>query len=189
MPDVFITLGSNVEPETHLRRAVNLLAERFAIRAISRVYETPPINAAGDIAADQTPFLNAALLVDTDLPPHELKYDVLRPLEAQLGRVRTADKFAPRPIDLDIALYGDQVFHDALHGIVIPDPDIVTRAHIALPLADLAPGFVHPTAGKTLAEIAAPFAAAPGIRLRADIGLTHASKRRGNEHGSTYHNR
>ncbi len=163
---VFITLGSNVEPERHLSRAAYLLGERFAIRAVSRVYQTAPLDASGHVS-DQPPFLNAAVLIDLDedLPPATLKYDVLRPLEARLGRVRSADKFAARTIDLDVALYGDLVLDDPEGRITLPDPDILTRAHVALPLADLAPGFVHPTTGHTLAEIAARLASQPGITI------------------------
>jgi 2-amino-4-hydroxy-6-hydroxymethyldihydropteridine diphosphokinase len=159
---VFITLGSNIEPEKNLPEAIRLLAERFALRAVSRVYETAPFG-----TGEGANFLNAAALIETSLPPVLLKYDVLRPLEAQLGRIRTADKNAPRTIDLDIALYGNLILDDPTNLITIPDPEIATRAHIALPLADLDPDFIHPVAGRTLAEIAAPFADQPGVALHA----------------------
>ncbi len=58
---------------------------------------------------DQPNFLNAAVLIETDLTAAELKEQVLQVIERELGRVRTADKNAPRTIDLDIALFGDQV--------------------------------------------------------------------------------
>jgi 2-amino-4-hydroxy-6-hydroxymethyldihydropteridine diphosphokinase len=159
---VFITLGSNIEPEKNLPRAVRRLAERFTLRAVSRVYRTAPLGSTA-----QADFLNAAVLIETNLPPLVLKYDVLRPLEASLGRVRGADKNAPRTIDLDIALYGGLILDDPAHRITIPDPEIITRAHLALPLADLAPDFVHPLAGRRLAEIAARFADQPGVTLHA----------------------
>jgi 2-amino-4-hydroxy-6-hydroxymethyldihydropteridine diphosphokinase len=157
---VFIALGSNIEPESNLPEAVRLLAERFRVRAVSRVYRTAPLGLTA-----QADFLNAAVLVETDLPPLALKYDVLRPIEASLGRVRGADKNAPRTIDLDIALYGDLILDDPAHRITIPDPEITTRAYLALPLADLAPDFVHPLAGRRLSEIAARFADHPGVTL------------------------
>lgn len=171
---VFITLGSNIQPETNLPRAVAMLRQNdhFALRAVSRVYESPAINAAGGVNPDQPAFLNAAVLVENDYyPPVRLKYEVLRFIEQCLGRVRTADKFAPRPLDLDMALFGVLV----RGGLVtLPDPDILTRAHVALPLADLAPDFVHPVTGQTLGAVAAAFAGAPGIRVRADFSLDHA---------------
>ena len=91
----------------------------------------------------QPPFFNAAALIETDLAPGALK-EALLAIEDSLGRVRTADKYAPRPIDLDIALYGQHIL--GLNGRHIPDPD--------LPLADVAPDWLHPELGLTLAEIA-----------------------------------
>lgn len=165
---VFIILGSNIAPEQNLPRAVQLIAERVDLRGVSRVYESAPVNAAGGIAADQGQFLNAAVLVETTIPPAELKHEVLRGIEAELGRVRTVDKFAPRPIDLDLALYADLVLDDPK----LPDPDILTRAYVALPLADLAPDFRHPVTGQTLAEIAARCADNPNLTIRYDIQLS-----------------
>ncbi len=81
---------------------------------------------------------------------------VLRDIEASLGRVRTADKFAPRPIDLDIALFGQLVVD--LEGSPIPDPDLAPLPHVALPLADIAPEWILPATGETLAQIAARLA-------------------------------
>jgi 2-amino-4-hydroxy-6-hydroxymethyldihydropteridine diphosphokinase len=156
---VFITLGSNINPEANLPEAVRRLAGRVTVRAASHVYQSAPLDAAGRPVADQGYFLNAAVLIETDQLPAALKFDVLRPIEAAMGRARTADKYAPRPIDLDIALYGRRVFDD----LAIPDPEIATRAHVALPLSDLAPGYIHPLTGQTLAAIAQALAGSPGI--------------------------
>ena len=169
---VLITLGSNIDPETNLPRAVFILRQNhhLVVRAVSRVYESAPVDAAGEIAPGQGNFLNAAALIETDYySPFSLKYNVLRFVEKCLGRARTTDKFAPRPLDLDIALYGDRVISDP--RLTVPDPDILTRAHVALPLADLAPEWVHPSNGQTLAQIAARFRGAPGIRVREDVSL------------------
>jgi len=169
---VFITLGSNIAPERNLARAVRMLGQNhhLALCAMSRVYETAPVDAGGGIAHDQANFLNAAVLIETDYySAFSLKYHVLRFIETCLGRVRGADRFAARPIDLDIALYGDHVITTPL--LTIPDPDILKRAHVALPLADLAPEFVHPCTGQTLAAIAALFAAQPGVMVRDDLCL------------------
>ncbi|HEC21895.1 MAG TPA: 2-amino-4-hydroxy-6-hydroxymethyldihydropteridine diphosphokinase [Chloroflexi bacterium] len=162
---VFMALGSNVEPETNLRRAVHLLAERLPIRAVSRVYRTVALDANGQPLPDHPPFLNAALLGETTLPPAALKFDVLRPLEARLGRSRSGHDRIIHPIDLDLVLYGDLVLDDPASGLRLPDPDILTRAYMALPLADLAPDFIHPVTGQTLAEIAAAFAGQPDITI------------------------
>lgn len=164
---VFITLGSNIQPERNLVWAAGLLAEQAQVRRASHVYRAIALGPDGE-PADKPDYLNAALLIDLpdDVAPDQLKFRVLRPIEASMGRVRGADKFAPRPIDLDIALFGALVRDD----LGIPDPGILTHAHIALPLADLDPGFVHPVTGETLAQIAARFANAPGI-TRTDLVL------------------
>jgi len=160
---VFIALGSNIEPEYHLRQAVNRLALRCHILAVAPVYETAPVG-----KLDQLNFLNTAVLVETDLTAAELKMQVLQEIEKELGRVRTADKNAPRTIDMDITLFGDRVLD--LEHRHIPDPDLLRYAHIALPMADLAPDYRHPESGQTMCEIASQLPDA-GIVLRLDIKL------------------
>jgi 2-amino-4-hydroxy-6-hydroxymethyldihydropteridine diphosphokinase len=168
-----ITLGSNIAPERNLPRAVALLRQnyRLTVRAVSRVYESAPVSASGEIAGEQALFLNAALWVESGgyYGPLALKFQVLRFIELLLGRRRSADRFAPRPIDLDLALWGDCVLSSP--HLTLPDPDILTRAHLALPLAEVAPDWPHPLTGQTLAAIAAGFGAVRGIRPRDDLAL------------------
>lgn len=167
---VFLALGSNIEPEAHLRRGLEELTRRFPVVSVSPVYESEPVDAPGSPR-----FLNACVLILTDLPASELKYRHLRGVEARLGRTRTDDPNAPRTLDIDIALVGRRVLHDPDLGIEVPDPQILTRPHVALPLADLAPDFEHPVTGRTLREIAEPLRAARGIRVRPDLDLTARS--------------
>jgi 2-amino-4-hydroxy-6-hydroxymethyldihydropteridine diphosphokinase len=168
---IFILLGSNIEPERNLREAVQLLSEKLPVKHVSRVYESVPINAEGKANPDQPNFLNAAVLIESELTVLELKQSILLKIEDRLGRRRTADKYAPRPIDLDIVLYGDHVlglvieYADGETEMVIPDEDTLKHAFIALPLADLDPDFVHPLTGETLGQIAARFDDAPGTSL------------------------
>lgn len=150
MPQVLVAVGSNIERERNLPLAIARLRRHPDIRliAVSRIYESP----AAGVAAPQPAYYNAAVRIETELAPAALKV-VLLDIEAALGRVRTADKCAPRPIDLDIALYGDRILD--LNGRHIPDPDILRRPFVAVPLADLAPDWVHPEVGLTLRRIAA----------------------------------
>ena len=150
---VLITLGSNINREQNVDEALARLEQQpdLQILAVSPVYVTKAIGADGNVAA-QPAFSNAAICAETELDPFTLR-GKLRALEAAMGRVRTADKFAPRPIDLDIAFYGDRVLEVA--GKVIPDPDVLRFAHVAVPLADVAGDWIHPQTGQTLAEIAA----------------------------------
>lgn len=165
MLPVFVTLGSNMNPERNITWAAGLLKDTAIVEAMSRVYRSVPLGRDGQ-PLQQDVYLNAAVLISVpaDLPPDVFKYRVLRPIEDSMGRVRTSDKFAPRPIDLDIALYSDLVTDAPL---VLPDPEILTRAHVALPLADLAPHFEHPVVRETLAVIAARFQDTPGIERAA----------------------
>lgn len=165
---VLISLGSNIEPERNLPEAVRRLARHCRLLAVSRVYETEPVG-----KTDQANFLNAAVQLATYRTPAALKEEVLLEIEKELGRVRTADKNAPRTIDLDISLFGDHVLE--LAGRHIPDPDILEFSHVARPLADLAPEFRHPETGQTLAEIAENLLD-DGLRRRDDVVLGPGSQ-------------
>jgi 2-amino-4-hydroxy-6-hydroxymethyldihydropteridine diphosphokinase len=138
MHTVYLIMGSNIDPVQNTRRAVALLAERVAIQAISTCWQTPPVG------TDGPHFINTALCVQTDLALEALKTGVLRAVERALGRVRTADKYAPRPIDLDIVIYDGQIIESALW----------TLAYLALPVAELLPDLKHPTSDRRLADIA-----------------------------------
>ena len=178
MKRVFITLGSNINSEYNTREAVRRLASRCRLLAVSPVYETQPVG-----KTDQPNFLNAAALIETDLSAAELKAQVLEAIEQELGRVRTEDKNAPRTIDLDIALFGDQVLD--LGQRHIPDPDILKYPHVAVPLADLAPRRLHPETGQTLREIAQRLPVS-GLARRPDVDLwpkTSSKPRKESENG------
>jgi 2-amino-4-hydroxy-6-hydroxymethyldihydropteridine diphosphokinase len=114
------------------------LRRELQIEAIAPTWETPPYGTGG------ANFFNTAIQANTHYPLEELKMDILRPIEVRLGRVRSADKYAPRPIDLDIILYG---------GILI-EPRLWTLPFLAIPLASLLPDYRNPETGETLAEVA-----------------------------------
>ena len=145
--DAIVALGSNVEPERHLPVVLRRLAERVAVAAVSSPWSTAPVG-----PPRQLPFINAAALLRTDLPPDRLKHELLRGLERELGRVRTVDRFAPRPVDLDLLTYGEGTLR--LDGSELPDPDLLHHAHLALPASEVAPSWVHPRTGETLLAIA-----------------------------------
>lgn len=153
MPEhiAFISLGSNIDPETNLRAAVRLLSEHAAILAVSSAYRTPP---QGD--THQADFLNLAVKLKTTLTPAEFKTQIITAIEQQLGRVRDPhNKNAPRTIDLDISLWNDETLDYGTKPWHIPEPDILRFAHVAVPLAEIAPDYIHPEAQQTLSKIAA----------------------------------
>ncbi len=159
----FIALGSNIEPETNLPLASTRLSELGKPIAISTVYQNPAI-------ADepQPDYLNAAVLIETALDPLTIR-DKLREIEADLGRIRTEDKFAPRTIDLDLCILGDRVLDHEL--LTIPDPDLLKRAHLAVTLAELRPDFLHPITGDSLAQIANELQKDAELNPRYDVVL------------------
>ena len=147
MPDlVFISLGSNIKPEVHLTTAVQRLHELGSLIGLSTVYQNPAIG-----PTQQPDFLNAAALIETDLEIDVIR-NLLRRIEADLGRVRTEDKSAPRTIDLDLCLVGDLVIETP--QFTLPDPGLLTLAHLAIPIAELAPDYLHPITGESLKDIA-----------------------------------
>ena len=102
---VYILLGSNIDKERNLPEAVRRLATLTRVTAVSSVYETAPVG-----LEDQPHFFNAAVLAETELPAATFRTQVLARVEQLLGRVRTADKNAPRTIDADMILFNDAVF-------------------------------------------------------------------------------
>lgn len=158
MPEpAFISIGSNIEPEKHLQLAIDRLGALGDLLATSSVYQSPAVGATG-----QPDFLNAAALVATKLSPRAAR-EALRAIEKTLGRIRDGDKFAPRTIDLDLCLLGNIILDS--EELTLPDPDIITQAYIAVPLAELSPQFAHPLTGEPLA--------APAKRLRENSQLIH----------------
>lgn len=160
----YLSLGSNVDKERNLPAGVRLLAQHGRMLALSSVYETTPVG-----NPDDPSFFNAAAILETPLDAATLKETVLRAAENRLGRRRGADPNAARTFDADISLFNDQIL--TLGQRHIPDPDILRYAHVALPLAEIAPDYRHPETGETLAEIAGRFAVDASVQRRRDIVL------------------
>lgn len=152
---VYIGLGSNIDPVSNLTRAMDLLRQRVTVKTASSVWETFPAEGKGPN------FLNATALILTHHTSALLKTLVLREIEVQLGRVRTANKHAPRTIDLDILIYDGKVI----------DPKVWTEAFIAVPLAELIGDYRHPDTQETLKEVSLRLAKAIPIKSRPDVIL------------------
>ena len=144
----FIAVGSNISPEENVRSALLALARQEQLVAVSTIYRTKP-----EGRLDQPDFYNCVVEIKTEKTPEALKYQVLRRIEADLGRQRTSDKFAPRTIDLDLMLYDNLVLNT--DRIVLPDPEIVSRPFLAGCLSELAPDLMLPGTTSRVAELAA----------------------------------
>ena len=143
MTEVYLLLGSNEGiPVENLRKAKILIAERAGkIANQSSLYET---EAWG--VKEQQSFLNQAILIHTSLSPTELLV-TLKSIEKETGRVETI-KWGPRVIDLDILFFGNETVD--LPELKIPHPFIQDRRFTLVPMAEIAPNFVHPVLGKTM---------------------------------------
>lgn len=143
MPRAFVGLGANLgDRDAALRRAIELLGEHDGIDvvAVSAIRETEPVG-----VLDQPRFLNAACAVETTLAPRAL-LDVLLEVERALGRVRGAERYGPRTIDLDLLVYGGEVVDEP--GLVVPHPRLHERRFALEPLLDLDPALVVPGRGR-----------------------------------------
>ncbi len=144
MGKAYLSLGSNVDPEMHLHAALVALRARFGALVVSPLYRT---RAVGFDGAD---FLNAAAILESDLDPFALD-DWLHALEDAHGRDRSGPRFGDRPLDLDLVFFDDRVLDGPGH-LQLPRPEL-QHAFVLQPLAEIAPDFVVPGVGRTLAQL------------------------------------
>lgn len=150
---VILGLGSNINSSENIIRALELLNQRIGVQRVSSTWESLAVG------SDGPNFLNAAAWVETPLEMIDLKQHILRQIEADLGRVRTADKNAPRTIDIDILIFDEQLVEPAGWEL----------AFLAIPLAELLPDFKHPQTGEPIQNAANRLALASRLIHRPDV--------------------
>jgi 2-amino-4-hydroxy-6-hydroxymethyldihydropteridine diphosphokinase len=148
-----IALGSNLNstfgpPEANLREALRRLAALGELIAVSSFHRTAPVG-----FFEQPDFINAAALLETELPAEALLQAMLG-IEKQMGRDRrNAVPKGPRIVDLDLLLYGDEVI--ATPDLMLPHPAMQERAFVLGPLSEIAAAMQHPTLHRSIAELLA----------------------------------
>jgi len=147
MVTCYVALGSNIEPrEEYLKKGVRLLRQEPGIRVEKW---SGIVESKAQTAEPQPDFLNAAIEIRTSLAPRAL-LDVLLNIEARCGRQRLGVQ-APRTLDLDLLLYGGEMMETP--ALTIPHPRMQTRAFVLGPLAEIAPGVLHPPSCQTIAAL------------------------------------
>ena len=142
---VYLGLGSNIgDRGDNLNHALDYLSQRLRLVEKSSIYDTMP-----EDNERQPRFLNMVARFTTHLKPQELLL-LTGGIERKLGR-QPGRRNAPRPIDIDILFFGDQVVRE--EGLSIPHPRLKDRAFVLVPLAEIAPGLMHPSLKKSAKEL------------------------------------
>lgn len=143
----YLNLGSNIQPEVNLPQAVKLLSKYGEIQKVSNVWESEAVGTEGPN------YLNVCLSIKSSFAQTDLKEKVIQIIETQLGRRRTADKFAPRSMDIDIVIFDDNLVN----------AHYWEQAFVMVPLAEVYPEYRNPITGDTAQEQA--------TRLRREVWL------------------
>ncbi len=149
----YLNLGSNIQPEINLVQAIHLLRYYGKVLKVSSAWESKSVGAEGPN------YLNACVLFKSPLMQVELKEKIIRPIEAQLGRTRNENKFAPRTIDIDIVLFDDRTCNDKFWDY----------AFVIIPLAEIHPEYQNPLTQENITDTATRLRQKVWVKARQDV--------------------
>lgn len=153
---VYLGLGSNLgDRRSNLLNALQLLGERLILERISSLYETRPVG-----YEEQPLFLNAVCRAAVEIGPFQL-LSIIKGIEVALGRESSFPN-APRPIDVDILLYGDLIIDSP--QLMVPHSRLQERAFVLIPLAEIGLDLVHPINGRSIGDLASGVQGREGVR-------------------------
>ena len=148
MARIYLGLGSNIDAEDNLRMGIRELERCYGELSVSAVYRSQAVGFEGP------DFLNLVVGCSTGTSPRGVHEQIER-IHRMAGRQRGEEKFASRPLDIDLLLYDDLVIDEA--PLRLPRSDVLEYSFVLRPLAEIAPELVHPVTGKTMAEHWAAF--------------------------------
>ncbi len=144
MPQIYLSLGSNIDRDKSIRRAVEQLTKRYGTLQISTVYESEAVGFEGDA------FYNLVVGFESETGWQEIQQQ-LRQIEEENGRERGSEKFSPRTLDIDLLLYGNLDLQS--QGVDLPRAEIFKYAFVLRPLAEIAAEVPHPQTGQGYGEL------------------------------------
>ena len=137
---ITISLGSNIEPQLNLEKAINEIAKFAALEKTSKIYKSKSMGFEGN------DFLNQVILCEVKVDLEET-YCKLKKIEKEMGRVKNVNKFSDRLIDLDLLTFNDEISEGK---ITLPHNDILKYSFVLVPFAEIYPEFVHPVNQKSI---------------------------------------
>jgi 2-amino-4-hydroxy-6-hydroxymethyldihydropteridine diphosphokinase len=144
MPKVFVGIGSNIDRERSVRAGVAELKQAYGEVQLSSVYESDAVGFDGDA------FYNLVAAFDTEDSVEQVVAN-LAGIEDRHGRLRSGERFAPRTLDLDLLLFGDEIITTEKYHV--PRDEIPRYAFVLWPLAEIAPEMKHPETGDSFAQM------------------------------------
>ena len=137
---ITISLGSNIEPQLNLEKAIHKIAKFAALKKTSKIYNSKSMGFEGN------DFLNQVILCEVKVDLEET-YRKLKKIEKEMGRVKNVNKFSDRLIDLDLLTFNDEISEGK---ITLPHKDILKYSFVLVPFAEIYPEFVHPVNQKSI---------------------------------------